>query len=166
VWFEVARREMPTETASSDLVDIRVIGLPLDLYRMTTEHHDELMREFALILDRDPAERRAVPGQLLALIDELQNRYSGFTDASRAEVQAALDSGAPSVDVVYTVPRDIGPAVSRLGEILDAADDYSRSGHDLLTLASSPEAVRFRNWFLDEFPRQCAGDPPRPWTAT
>jgi anti-sigma regulatory factor (Ser/Thr protein kinase) len=167
VWFEVVPAvEESSADAEVDLIDVHVLGIPLDIYKTTSQHQDELMREFALILGRAPDERRAVPGQLLELIDELQNRYSGFTTQARTEVQQALDRGDASVDVVYTVPRDMGPAVTHLGDILDAADDYCRSGEDLLTLDSPPEAVAFRNWFLGEFVRQCAGEPPRAWAGT
>src|SRR5438874_3144103 len=110
VWFEVVpAADEISVSAEPDLIDVHVLGIPLDIYKTTTEHQDELMREFALILSRDPDERRAVPGQLLELIDELQNRYSGFTTEARSEVQQAIDRGHASVDVVYTVPRDIGP---------------------------------------------------------
>jgi anti-sigma regulatory factor (Ser/Thr protein kinase) len=164
VWVEVvAPADEPSVSSEPDLVDVHILGIPLDIYKITTEHQDELMREFALILGRAPDERRAVPGQLLGLIDELRNRYSGFTTQARTEVQEALQRGDASVDIVYTVPRDIGPAVTHLGEILDAADDYCRSGEDLLTMDSPPEAVAFRSWFLGEFVRQCAGESPRAW---
>ncbi|MBV8982040.1 MAG: hypothetical protein JO086_14145, partial [Acidimicrobiia bacterium] len=47
--------------------------------------------------------------------------------------------------------------------LLDAADEFCRSG-DLLTLASSPENVAWRHWWRDEVLSQVReGAEPHPW---
>jgi hypothetical protein len=49
-------------------------------------------------------------------------------------------------------------------ELLDAADEFCRSG-DLLTLASSPEVVAWRHWWRNQVVRQVREDAdPEPWT--
>ena len=52
-----------------ELVEIRIIGMPLDVYQRSGEHHDGLLREFALLAAADdPGEH--VPARLVALAEE------------------------------------------------------------------------------------------------
>jgi len=143
------------------LVTVHIIGLPLAVFRRASEHTDELLREFALIKE-DGSEH--VPARLLDLIDELRLRFGGFTEGPRNTIQEALDRGDAEVDIRYDVPEGIADGVHQLGVLLDEADAFCRSG-DLLTLATLPESLAFRRWYLDEFVRQAAGQPPRPWSA-
>ena len=140
---------------------VHIIGLPLEVFRRASEHSDELLREFALIKE-DGSEH--VPGRLLALIDELRLRFGAFTEGPSGAIQAALDRGDPEIDLWYEVPEAAADGAHRLGVLLDEADAFCRSG-DLLTLATLPESLAFRRWYLDEFVRQVAGQPPRPWPA-
>ena len=150
------------EAGTTELVEIHVVGMPLDAYREASEHADELMREFALIRERD-ADSRAVPRRLLALVDALTHRFSGFTVAQEATLREAVERGEATIDLVYRVPPDVKQAAMELGAMLDEADAFCREGHDLLTLATPPRAVAFRNWFLDQFVRQIDGEAPTLW---
>lgn len=143
------------------LFTVRLVGLPLDIYQRASEHSDELLREFALIRE-DGSEH--VPARLLRLVEELNIRFAAFTEGPRTALQAGVARGDQQIDLHYEVPGEASEAAVRLGTLLDEADDYCRSG-DLLTLATGPEAVRFRRWFLDEFVAQIDGRPPRPWPA-
>ncbi len=142
------------------LVPVRILGLPLDVYRRASEHSDELLREFALIREDDSDQ---IPARLLALVEELRGRFSGFTHGQTVALQEALDRGDAEIDLFYEIPADASPAVARLGALLDEADEFCRSG-DLLTLATTAEGLAFRRWFLEEFARQAAGQPPRSWS--
>jgi hypothetical protein len=142
------------------LVAVHILGLPLAVYQRASEHSDELLREFALIRE-DNSEH--VPARLLALIDELHARFGAFTEAQTIAIQDALARGDTEIDIVYNVPPETTDAVLRLGALLDEADDFCRAG-DLLTLATLPESLAFRRWYLDEFVFQLEGRPPRPWS--
>ena len=48
-------------------------------------------------------------------------------------------------------------ASQHLGAIFDEADAYCRSGEHLLSLATPPDALRFRRWFLGQMVDQIAG---------
>ncbi len=61
------------------------------------------------------------------------------------------------------MPPEVAAAARRLGDLLDEADEFCRSGH-LLTVATQPESVAFRRWYLGEFQRQIDGHPPGPWS--
>jgi len=149
-------------TDASDLVDVRLLAIDLADLHHAEAHHDELFREFALIAGSDPSPDHALPGQLLALVEELTTRFAGFTSGPQAELDLAAERGDREVDIAFTVPRHIDEAVVRFAELLTAADDYCRQG-DLLTLAPPPEAIVFRNWYLSEFVAQARGSDPTPW---
>jgi hypothetical protein len=150
------------ETRQDDLVEIQIVGMSLPALQDAGEHHDELFREFRLILSREPSPGHDVPRRLLDLIEELDQRFSGFSLAQQAELDAAIERGDQSIDLVYRLPREVREAVVRFAELLADADEYCRNG-DLLTLAPPPEAVAFRNWFLNEFVAQIDGAPPTRW---
>ncbi len=144
-----------------DLVEVRLLALDLAELHQAEAHHDELFREFALIA-ADPQAGHDVPARLLALIDELTERFAGFISGPQEELATAAARGDREVDIVFTVPRGVDEAVTRFAELLTAADDYCRQG-DLLTLATPPDAVAFRNWYLGEFVAQSRGSDPTPW---
>lgn len=147
--------------AADDLVEIVLLRLPVEVQRRAAEHSDELRREFAL-LQASSDTGSDVPARLLALMDELTGRYQGFTENPRQELLDAMERGEEFIDLVYRVPRQVREAIIHLGALLDEADEFCRGG-GLLTLASPPEAVAYRRWFLGEFLRQIDGEPPSPW---
>jgi hypothetical protein len=150
-------------TDTGQRVEVRIVGMPLDVYREASEHNDELMREFALIRERDPDDSRAVPRRLLALIEALSTRFAPFTAAQEAQLRTAVERGDATIDLVYRVPSTAKQASIELGAMLDEADRYCREGTELLTLATPPRSVAFRQWFLDQFVRQVDGGAPTPW---
>lgn len=145
------------------LVDVLVVGFPLALHRRSTEHHEELLREFQL-LAIDPDAAKDVPRRLVELVAELTTAYAGVTDAVNAERDAAADRGEDSVDLHYRVPAGVVGACERLDRMLDEADAFCREDR-LLTLAAAPEVTAFRRWYLGEFVAQVAGAAPTPWAA-
>ena len=145
-----------------DLIDITIVDLPLDAYRDTVQHHDELRREFSLISAREPSPGHGVPARLNELIEELNERYAGFTAGTQAELDEALAAGKTTITLVFRVPVQVKDAVIELIAMLREADEFCRHG-DLLTMAPPRDAVRFREWYLGEFVRQVDGEPPLLW---
>ena len=148
---------------SRRLVEVRLLKLPLDIWQRTQEHVDGLLREFALIASDGDAPT-ATPGRLLSLVEQLSAGYGGFSEAQRAEMEAALVRGESQIDLAYLVPVEAGPAAQQLGDMLDEADEYCRNGKHLLTLATPDEELRFRHWFISEFVSQLGGAAPTPWS--
>lgn len=143
-------------------VPVVLRDLPLALARRSDEHQADLLREFAL-LSLDPGDSAEVPRRLLALVAELEERYSeasAAVDRGRSEAEAR---GERSTDLVVTVPGSAAASSRRLLALLEEADDYCRSGEHLLTLESDPEVVAFRRWYLGEFAAQVEGGAPTPW---
>jgi hypothetical protein len=151
---------------SAELVTVHLRGIPVPLWARTQEHTDELLREFLLIANDREREGAGhdVPGRLTALIDELTQQYGGFSGANEQRLADAAVAGKATIDLDYELPPDAAQAAAHLGDLLDDADDYCRRGQHLLTLATPDELVRFRRWFLAEFERQVAGEPPIPWS--
>jgi anti-sigma B factor antagonist len=148
---------------SGDLVEVRLVGLPLEVQRMTNAHYDALMREFELIRQSDNA-AGTVPVRLLNLVDELSTLFDEFAEQPRAVLDAALESGGTTVDLVYQVPNELVDACHRLLDLLDEVDDYCIAGEHLVTLSPPPAVRAYRDWFLREFIEQAAGRSPTPWS--
>ena len=149
----------------SELVDVHLLELPVDVWARTQEHTDELLREFALIAS-DPAASGEVPVRLTHLIEVLTATYSGVGSDQEAQLYAAAEAGQAQIDdLSFSVPLATSEACLVLGETLDAADEYCRAGQHLLTLATPDELQRFRRWYLTQFIEQIAGKAPTPWPA-
>ena len=148
--------------AAGELVEVRLLRLPLQVWQRTQEHVDGLLREFALIAQDDEA-RAATPGRLLDLVQQLTAGFGSFSESQRIEMEEALARGESEIDLTYQVPVAAAGAALQLGDMLDEADDYCRRGDHLLTLATPAEELRFRRWFISEFVDQLGGAPPTPW---
>ncbi len=148
-------------TTEDEMVTVRLLDFPLAVHKRAQEHHEELIREFALLALS--SEGTDVPVRLRALVEKLTRQYGMSSEAANAVRDAAFDRGEQQVDLEYQVPRSIRAGAEALGALLDEADEYCRTGDRLLTLASPPEAVAFRKWYLAEFNRQLDGQPPIAW---
>jgi hypothetical protein len=151
---------------AAPLVTVELRRLPVELQARASEHAQELQREFVLIAEGlQHAEDQAapLPRRLLDLVDTLQRRYGGFTVEQEDTLDDALRDGVPTLDLTFAVPPDAGEAAAALGTLLDDADEYCREGKHLLTLATPPDLVAFRRWYLQQFVDQTAGQPPTPW---
>ena len=142
-----------------DLLAVRLVGLPLQLLSASQERADDLSREFSHIADSDSD---APPARLLALSQQLNGQYGGHVRPAQEQIDAATARGDDSIDVTFEVPRAAAGAARQLWALLDEADEFCRSGQ-LLTLATPPELVKLRQWYLSQFIDQAAGAEPVPW---
>ncbi|MGH9180057.1 MAG: hypothetical protein ACRD0N_16115 [Acidimicrobiales bacterium] len=150
-------------SASSDgLREVRVQGFPLDVYQRATEAFEGLRREFTLMA-LSTSEAQDVPDRLLRLIEALTGEFAGFSEVAERARDEAIERGEAAVDLVYHLPPAVADACVVLSQMLDEADEFCRRGELLLSLASTPEAIAFRRWYLGEFVAQLAGAPPVPW---
>lgn len=158
----VREREDLASTPTRDLAVVRLRRFPLRVWARAHEHHEELLREFALLALDAQRSPGAVPARLVALVARLQERYAAVVAAPTEAREAALARGERETELVYEVPPTAAAAAQELGALLEEADEFCARGQ-LLTLASRPEVVAFRRWFVEEFTRQVAGGAPRPW---
>lgn len=156
---------MSQSGSDEPLVVVRLLQLPLEVHQRSREHGDELIRELTLIgaAMRGEGETNSLPPRLVSLVAELTGRYGGFTASADERLDQAIAAGETSVDLFFEVPESAGGAARRLAAVLAEADEYCRAGRHLLTLATPPELVRYRSWYLGEFGEQIAGRPALPW---
>jgi hypothetical protein len=153
-----------TPTDPDELVEVWLLGFPLDAFARAQEHADGLIREFTYIAQsREAGESEDVPARLLAIVDELTSQYGSFSIGPDAVRDAALERGESEIDLRYLVPPAAAAAAAHLGQIFDEADEYCRAGAHMLSLATPPAAVNFRRWFLAEFDAQLNGGAPTRW---
>ena len=143
----------------SELVTVVLRDVPLRIWQRAAEHHDELMREMALLaLAPDPP---SLPTRLTELVEVLGQRYGAAGARPDDEREEALAAGLDRVDLTYEVPRSAGPAAAHMRALLDEAEEYCRDA--LLTLAQPKVQADFAQWYIQEFVRQCEGAEPSPW---
>lgn len=128
-------------------------AMPLALWLSAREHHNTLMREFALYEQTHLYEQGGVSPALVA------------ADRARSLVLAALRrlEVAAQVDVVLAVRPEQAAWFEALRDVLDGAELLARSG-ELLATPGPPEIVRVRRWACDQVLGQLAGHRPLPWS--
>jgi len=148
--------------AENGLHEIRLLNVPVRILVAGREHHDDVMREFAMLALAEDMDAEHTPKRMLELVDVLGRRYAAAAARPDAEVDAAIARGETSIDLVYHVPDHVADAADELAALMDEADEFCRERR-LLSLARPPLVIEFSRWYLDEFRRQIAGEPPRPW---
>jgi hypothetical protein len=145
--------------------EIWLRSLPVSLHAFSTEHSDELQREFKLVRANsdDASTTSTVPGRLLDLIEQLSVAYRGISEGPAQRIDEAIARGEDSIDLVYEVPAAVREATMRLAELFEEADEFCRAGDHLLTLESPPAVRAYRRWFLDQFIDQIDGKPAETW---
>jgi len=152
--YDASSGEQPTR-------EVRLINVPVRVLAASRQQHDELMHEFA-VLAVSLEDRSSVPARMLDLIDTLGTQYGRAADRPDAALDEALARGEQSVDLTYEVPAHVVEAADALEHMMNEADQFCRQ-EQMLALARSEVQHRFAQWYLDEFRRQVAGEPPRPW---
>jgi len=147
-------------SASSDtLVTVLLRDVPLQIWQRAAEHHDELMREMALLALAEDAPE--LPQRLTELVNLLGQQYGAATARPDDAREEALAAGLDRIDLSYEVPQSAGADAAKMRAILDEAEEYCRDV--LLTLAQPQVQSDFARWYVNEFVRQCAGEAPEPW---
>lgn len=156
----------PATKGSAEDVDVKIVGLPVDVYLEAEQHNDAVLRELTLIVQSaESPSGIEVPRRLLELADEVRTAFAPRSARLRTQVEDAIRHGRKSLDIQESVPREGWQALLRLADWLDEVDRYCVEG-DLLTLASSPRLRRFRTWFSKQVADQMEGLPPTPWEPT
>jgi hypothetical protein len=140
-----------------------VTGLPVPVHARASEHQAELQREFQLILIGSQEHDVDVPKRLFELVEIINAQFESFSAEQVQLLDEAVARGDETIDLVYELPHAVKPACISLNQMLDECDDYCRRGESLLTLATPPEAIAYRRWFLGEFVAQVDGAEPLPW---
>jgi hypothetical protein len=130
------------------------------------QHFEELMREFTLVAATGHSDRpdHHVPARLMRLVDSLVEQFGATTGDAEQRLADAIERRDPVIeDHVIDLPPEAADASQALGELIDEADEYCRRGEHLLTLASPPDCIAYRNWYLGQVIGQLRGAPPVAW---
>jgi len=148
------------------LVQVHLLQLPVPLAGKARQHFEGLQREFALIAAGEAGgeSQHHAPARLTQLMETLTTQFAGVNSAADQRLEAAIEAGLETIDDhVLELPPEAAPASQAVGDMIDEADDYCRQGQHLLTLASPPDCVAYRGWYLGQVIDQLAGKPPIPW---
>jgi len=142
---------------------VRLEHVPVVLMARWGEHQQELLREFALVQLSDQATKADMPSRLLEVIERHRPAFNKLAVRTRGQFTRAREEHEPYIDLELDLPPGAPDAARELRALFDEADEFCRRG-DLLTLATPPEYVALRHWFLDEIVRQFDGEQPTPFT--
>ncbi|HEX3824696.1 MAG TPA: ATP-binding protein [Mycobacteriales bacterium] len=151
----------PPGSAGGPQMTVCLSALPVAVYLAAEEHHDALMREFALLLRARRSTK--VSPRLMELAASLAEQFGVGNEQRRAQVEAARRSGQRTVDVVMLFPAGSQDRVLAVAAALNEVDAFCARG-DLLTPPSTPVVKRFRRWYTDEVVRQISGLASRSWS--
>jgi hypothetical protein len=154
-------------SVSSALIEVHLLALPVPLAARSQQHFEELMREFILITagHQQGQSEHQVPTRLMTLVETLVQQFGAAAGPAEERLADSIDRGDQVIDDhVLEVPAEAGPAARALGALIDEADEYCRRGQHLLTLATPPDCVAYRNWYLGQVTTQIQGAPPIAWT--
>ena len=146
------------------LHEIRMVGVPVEIFLAARQQHDELMREFAVLALAHQDQSSAAPAELRRLVHELGANSAAAPSRPGAEVDAAAEAGQPTVDLVFHLPMSALRAAERFEELMQSADEFCAQGR-MLTMPRSPDIRRFAEWWFRELHRQVNGEAPTPWSA-
>jgi anti-sigma regulatory factor (Ser/Thr protein kinase) len=143
----------------ADLVTIRLLGMPVELFLHLRRHFSELGRELRLLAISDP---ERFPLALEFSETYLQVEYERRHVVGLDALDRAIADGTASIDLAYRAPPTAPATMRRLNMLLHQVYDQLTSK---VLLASRPpdSMVELQEWYLGEFQRQAAGEPPTPW---
>ena len=139
-----------------EIVQVRLRQVPVDLWTRARAHQEAIRREFDLMRASEPA--GSVPHRLLDLVADFDARFGDFGDPLRDELSAAAARGDELTNLTLEVPTPLAAAARELAAMLSEVDEFCREGDHLMTLATPPELVSFREWLVNEFTRQIDSD--------
>ncbi len=149
----------PPALNDADLMHIDILGVPLRLYAGFQMHYRELRREVRLLALAAEA-NYPLAKSLSDLFGSLERELRAGIDADY--IDEATRAGETEVDLNVVIARETAVTIDRFLELLDLADAFCRQQR-LLSLARTPEQRDFQRWFLGEFVRRRAGEPPLTW---
>lgn len=169
VWFELstsspsgrAHLPGPSSRRAPSPAGVCFEGVPTALYRASEEHRLGVTREFVL-MTIDDAEADDVPARLVALNEELAQRFAAETATTVEQVEAAERRGDETLNLFLELPPDASSLLLAMVELLEEADRFCERGA-ILTMAANAEIRAFRRWWVDEVVGQLAGGRGTPW---
>jgi GAF domain-containing protein/anti-sigma regulatory factor (Ser/Thr protein kinase) len=157
--------DLHNEEATSPMVSVRLIGIPVPLLQKASEQYEALFRELRLMKEGSASTPGAtrLPERLSVLVSEIGTRFGGLGPGMDEVWQTAVDNDVDQFDWTLELPQGAVVACEFYDAMLDEADEFGLSAQ-LLTLPASPTSVAVRRWFLSELIGQLHGKAPVAWS--
>jgi len=156
---EVIDERMATAGEPEELLTIRLLRMPVQVFAHFRNNYNELRRELRLLSlahgNDYPVAREL--SDLFLQVEQERRQADGVGELDRAVADAR-----DVADLEYLVPSSSPASMGRMLEMLEEADRFCREQR-LLVLAASPQQLALQRWYLGEFVRQAAGEEPTPW---
>ena len=160
--FDLARavdRDPGQAPDASALVPVRLLRMPVQLFREFRFRYGELSRELRLLsLAHGDDYPIAQELSALAMQVERERRLAHGVD----QLDRAIDEELVEADLEYLVPPTAPATMERLNGLLERVDVFCREER-MLALAASPLQLDLQRWYLGEFARQGSGEDAQPW---
>jgi anti-sigma regulatory factor (Ser/Thr protein kinase) len=147
--------EPPTEQ-----VYIELRGLPVQLFERFRSWFLELRRELRLLAMAHGSDY-PVAKQLSDLAVRLDSEQQHTTGLD--VLDEAIAAGRERLDLTLRVPLATPATMAELHDLLERAELFCQEQR-LLAVASTPQQLALQRWYLGEYVRQGAGEPPTPWS--
>ncbi len=144
-------------TTAEGLYQVRLVGVPVQLFVRLQLHIDELLRELEIIEMGQAGGTSQGDARLRALVRELLGLYVEERQAVRAQAEQAAAIGARRVDMEVALPPEAVGHGEELLRLFEEADELSRQGL-LLTVPADEELAAFRRWIMAEVSAQVRGN--------
>ena len=150
------------DAQGATMVEVRLLGFPLELMMAAREHYDGLMREFRLLAMDGHISDTDAPAQLVQMVQVLGEQYGASRSRRDELLEAAIARGERVIDLVDVVPDTTGEAVVGLRTVMEEADRFCEQAL-LMTLPREPLIKQFADWYFDQYETQVAGGAPIAW---
>ncbi len=148
--------------APEALVPVRLVGMPVRVFADFRVWYAEIRRELRILaLSHSEDYPVATAVSQVSLQVEKERAHTVGIDA----LDRAIRDDLERVDLEYLCPTSTAATMARAAALLETVDDFAQD-HHLLTNPCSPQQVDLRRWYLGEFVRQGAGEPPQPWSGS
>jgi hypothetical protein len=159
---EVVDERLATAGSATDLVTVRLLRMPVQVFAHYRTWYDELRRELRLLALNHGSDYPLAKelSEITLQVEQERRQARGIS-----RLDAAIAAGEDRADLEYHVPPSAGATMGRLVELLEQVDVFCREQR-LLTLAPNAQQIALRSWYLGEFIRQTAGEAPIAWSGS
>lgn len=142
---------------------VRLSEVPAALFIRLQVHVDDLLRELEIIDLGHDSSAVVVPSEVRKVTRDLLDSCASSRSEAWQRAEAAERAGRERLDIELRLPPAAADAGEKLGELLELADELSRSGL-LLTMPCPEELLALRRWMSEELSRQLRdGAEPTPY---
>jgi hypothetical protein len=154
---------MSSEDAVTQRRTVRLVDVPVRLYREAQQHADDLIREVVLMAAYEAG--AGAPGAASRLADTANRHRAARHALSIAGERTCAAAGGDRVTIEYDVEVGSAEMSEEWGGMLDELAALCRDG-TMLAVPAHDEVMAFARWCCEEFVRQLReGAEPRPWSA-